>query len=855
MLTDCIARSTGPDGETTFFSLRRYQTGTGRPLHNLPRIRRLLLENLGRAMVSGRMDVNEDVLAAATEGDNGPFPFFPSRILLQDASGIPLLQDYVALKGRGSSAADLTLAIPTVLVVDHGTSIHAWGKVGAADENLQREIAENSERYRFLRWCAEHVPNLSVVAPGNGIIHSVNLERYCTPFVNVDGWLAPDSVIGSDSHTTMTNGAGILSWGAGGLDILRLMVGKPAEVKLPSVVALELTGQLRHPAGVADAAYALAEFLRRHVPAGAVVECRGAALSSLSIFDRATIANMAPEYGTWLCLFPLDGAIRPLMARRGQPKANIDYLLRHAEDEFLAEPACNTLPALKFDLSSLSSVIAGPAVPWKRRQGWSLQPVEKKSAGGRLSKGAIVLAAIASCTTTSNPRLIIEAALVAKRAVAHGLQTPRFAKTSFSPGSPDLADFLRKVGLLESLEQLGFAIAAFGCASCVGNSGPLHPDVESAIARGEEGFAAILSGNRNFPHRVQTSLSETYLASPSLVIAHTLAGTIEVDLEHTPIGVGSDGSDVWLRDLIPSPEEVAAYEALFQESEAGNFTLHPHWERLDSSFEDTTTLWAELSPQFVRPPFGDPSYCRNVLHDVSGARILAAFGDEITTDHISPISSVPIESPAGRYLRSAGLSADRFGSFMNWRGNADVMRLGTFSNQSLQNLLLPGTRGPISQHASSGLQATVAEIAEMYSATSTPTVILAGERYGAGSARDWAAKGTRLLGVRLVAACSFERIHRANLVAAGVVPVLLPAFAHPGRLGLHPEMTVNTRGLGDARSPMDRFRLELRHDDRLIHDLEVSLALESDSEIEALRHGGTIGVLARELETSTHAHC
>ncbi len=851
MLSDFIARSSRPNGEAAFFSLRRYQTATGRAVHSLPRVRRLLLENLGRAMASGRVAVDEDMLAALAGGDNGPFPFFPSRIILQDASGIPLLQDYVALKEAGKVGADLALSRPTALVVDHGTSIHAWNRAGAADENLQKEIADNAERYRFLKWCSTHVPNLTVVAPGNGIVHSVNLERFCTPFVKVDGFIAPDSVIGSDSHTTMTNGAGILSWGAGGLDILRLMVGKPAEVKLPSVVRLELTGELRHPAGAADAAYALAEFLRQYVPAGAVVECEGPALRSLSVYDRATLANMSPEYGTWLCLFPLDDTIRPLLSRRGEASPSIDHMLSHARDDLLASPAAGTRPTVQFDLSSLSTVIAGPSVPWKRRATPDHTPAAVESATRLLPRGSIVLAAIASCTTTSNPRLLIEAALVAKKAVASGLKAQRHAKTSFSPGSPDLADFLKAVGLLDALEQIGFTIAAYGCASCVGNSGSLLPEVEDAIARGEQGLVAILSGNRNFPHRVQTSLSETYLASPALVVAQTLAGTIAVDLAQTPVGTKSDGSEIWLSDLMPTSDEVSAYERLFLERRAGELSRHPHWEELDASFGDTTALWATLSPHFICPPFGQAAYCQSVMEDLLGARILAVFGDEVTTDHISPIGTVPIESPAGRYLRRAGLSEDRFSNFMSWRGNADVMRLGTFSNPSLRNLLA-GLNGPISRHVPSGIEATVAEIAELYTTQSIQTVILAGERYGVGSARDWAAKGTRLLGVRAVAACSFERIHRSNLVAAGVIPVLLPGAAHPRRLELDPWMIVNLIGLADTKCHSDLLRLEIWRDDTLRHAFHVSLALESEAELDALRHGGTLGVLARELENRGH---
>jgi len=857
MLPDCVVLETSRTGESRHFSLRRYEAITNRKLRQLPRIRRLLIENLGRAMVSGRIAECEDLLTDLATGGKGPFPFFPSRLLMQDASGIPLLQDFIALQEARERPRECPqLPIPTALVVDHGIEVLAWGAAGAAAENLVAEIEQNTERYRFLKWCAMHFVNLRVIEPGSGIVHSVNLEHFCVPLVEVNGWIAPDSVIGSDSHTTMSNGAGILSWGAGGLDMLSLMAGNPAQVMVPPIVRLELLGELQHPAGAADAAYALAEFLRTEVASGSALECDGPGVRTLSVFDRTTIANMAPEYGTWLCLFPLDDAIRPVLSKRGLYGSTIDRMLAHVRADMLAHVACDDdpRPELRFDLSALSPMVAGPGVPWKRKIQLPTAAVTTPSATrDAIGEGGVVLAAIASCTTTSNPKLLIEAALLAKAAVACGLTVAPYIKTSFSPGSPALADFLRHAGLLDSLERLGFAIAGYGCASCVGNSGPLHPDVAEAIERGQRGVVAVLSGNRNFPHRIQHQLSENYLASPALVVAYALAGTINVNFDREPVGQTGNKVEVHLREILPSAADVSLYEARYLNSEPPREAPNQKWHALSADFADESSLWQALAPKFSRPPFGNLTYRRNVLADIENARCLAAFGDEITTDHISPIGAIPGDSAAALYLREAGIAQERLGSFVGWRGNSEVMRLGTFSHRALENLLLPGMKGPYSIHAPSGALMEIPHVASLYDATATPLVILAGQRYGAGSARDWAAKGTRLLGVRAVAACSFERIHRANLVAAGVVPLLLPSSAHPCFLALDPQMTMTLRGLGHAKQPDAELTFDLRVGGRTSASITAHLALENAHELELLRHGGMMGFLARQIEEADHA--
>jgi len=815
-------------------------------LHRLPRSLRILAENLLRHE-DGETVTAEHIRALAEGDTSASIPFHPERILLQDASGLPVLADLVAIRERaiadGVPADAASPALRMDLVVDHAVEVDVAGRGDAAARNLDREYDRHARRFRFLRWCQTQLPGLRVVPPGVGICHQLNLEVLADVVgVRDDAgarFAAFDTMIGTDSHSTMVNALGVVGWGVGGIEATAAALGQPLAIRVPEVVGVRLTGRIRAGVLATDVALRLAEMLRGLGVVDKVVEFSGDGLAALSVADRATIANMAPEYGATMAYFPPDERVLDHLRDTGRPVSPAAEFLR--AQGMLGEPergAIRWSTTAELDLSTVRRTMAGPVRP---HQAASPTDVARGNAEAR-----VVIAAITSCTNTANPHTLVTAGLLARRARERGLTVPPWVKTSFTPGSRSAADLLAASGLQRALDELGFQVAGFGCGTCMGNSGPLNDSgAELLSAHGERG-AAVLSGNRNFPGRIHPDVTDSYLASPPLVVAAALAGRTGVDLGADPLAETPDGRPVRLADLWPAPEEVDRVVREFSASALGRAATaalttdrwrdlpHPSGPRYD---------WEGETGSIRRPPFADPVLTRPVADDadIRGARALLVLGDDITTDHISPVARIGRDSAAGRWLADRGVAPAEFGSFASRRLNHEVMVRGGFANPRLENLLVdrPGgwTRTVSARGERPADPVPVHEAAEAFERAGVPAIVVAGHRYGAGSARDWAAKATRLLGVRAVVARGFERIHRTNLVALGVLPLecpsLDPALLEPDdRFDL---IGVGAPGTGAEVHVIREGSIAARHPARTRLDNEVERAW--------LQRGGIIGHL------------
>ena len=820
------------------------------------------------------------------------FPLQPARVLLQDFTGVPCVADLAALRGAlqraGQDPGRIEPLIPVDLVIDHSVQVDTYENVESLQENVRLEFERNSERYVFLRWGQGAFKKLRIVPPGLGICHQVNLEYLAHGVMtdtDADGRTVafPDSLVGTDSHTTMINGLGVLGWGVGGIEAEAAMLGQPIPLVTPRVTGCRLVGQLPAGATATDIALAATQLLRKVGVVEQFVEFFGPGLAGLSLADRATVANMAPEYGATMGFFPVDDETLRYLRETGRSNEQVELVEKYCKAQGLFRTAGSPEPkfsqVVELDLSTLQASVAGPKRPQDRlavadvkgsftkaltapvkERGFGL-PAEKLAAtapvsgmGETLRHGSIVLAAITSCTNTSNPSVLLGAALLAKKALARGLKISPAVKTSLAPGSRVVTAYLKKSGLLPYLEQLGFYVVAYGCTTCIGNSGPMKSEVEEAIKAGDIVAAAVLSGNRNFEGRVHPLTKANYLMSPPLVVAYALAGRVDIDLTTEPIGTGTDGQPVYLKDLWPSPAEIQQYlklaadPATYRKLYSGIAESNPAWNKLSAKRSPTFT-WDQSSTYIQEPPFllNLPPQA-GTLTDLTGAHVLGLFGDFITTDHISPAGSIPEKSPAGQYLIGHGVTKKDFNSYGARRGNHEVMMRGTFANIRIRNLMVE-KEGGLTVHVPTNQEMFIYDAAMKYIADGQPLVVLAGKMYGAGSSRDWAAKGTYLLGVKAVIAESFERIHRSNLVEMGVLPCEFINGETAGSLGLTGKETFSIAGISSlAPGKLLTVTADLNG---VKKTFQVKARVDSLVEVDYFRHGGILQYVVRSAMAPT----
>ncbi|WP_202124963.1 aconitate hydratase AcnA [Actinomadura physcomitrii] len=836
------------------FSLPTAEAQGAGPLSRLPHVLRILVEHLLRQGADDRA-VLDHVRAVTARDRSATVPFLPRRIMLQDASGLPVAADLIALQdavlARGGDRGRVQPRLPMDLIVDHAVEVDHWGAPDSAERNLAREMDRHADRYRFLRWAQTRMPGLRVFPPGSGICHQLNLEVIAQPVAlsspedgrTVAGF---DSVLGTDSHTTMINALAVLGWGVGGIEATATALGEPVMMRVPEVIGVRLKGSSRPGVLATDVALTLTALLREHGVVGKVIEFCGPGLAALPVPDRATIANMAPEYGATMAFFPADAQTLSYLESTGRDARQVALarsflvaqgMLRTAES---ADPEFDEV--IEFDLTEVRPTVAGPRRPDERltlSQVPATAPVPATDRNGHeVRDGDVVIAAITSCTNTANPRALAAAGLLARNAADRRLAVPPWVKTSFSPGSRAASRLLRTTGLQDHLDRLGFHVVGHGCTTCMGNSGPLDPAVEAAVVEGDLRVAAVVSGNRNFEGRIHPLARLGYLASPPLVVALALAGTVTTDLENEPLAHDDDGRPVHLADLWPSDAEI---DQVIAHANTGP----------DRSLDDLIRDWEGAAPPsspdydwdgeagFIRrPPFLDPGLRRpQIEDDLRGARPLLVLGDAVTTDHISPVSRISSRSEAGGWLMAQGVPARSLASFSARRLNHDVMLRGAFANPHVRNLLVPGSGGGVTRLLPDDEIMPVHAAAARYAARGVPLVVIAGERYGAGSARDWAAKATRLLGVRAVLARSFERIHRTNLVAMGVLPLELPAGVE---LELDGDETLDLAGVRQASRPGGLATLTVLRNGRTVAEVPLRGRVETQAEAAWLSHGGLL---------------
>jgi aconitate hydratase A / 2-methylisocitrate dehydratase len=879
--------------------------GSGR----LPYSLKILLENLLRT--EDGANVTERHIRALGGWDPAAAPtveiqFTPARVLMQDFTGVPCVVDLAtmreALGDLGGDPTRVNPLAPAELVIDHSVIADIAGRPDAFERNVEFEYRRNQERYQFLRWGQSAFHEFKVVPPGTGIVHQVNIEHLARVVVDRQGVAYPDTVVGTDSHTTMVNGLGVLGWGVGGIEAEAAMLGQPVSMLIPRVVGFKLHGQLPEGATATDLVLTITELLRRHGVVGKFVEFYGSGVAAVPLANRATIGNMSPEFGSTCAIFPIDEETTRYLRLTGRSAGQVALVEAYAKTQGLwhdpgAEPAYSEY--LELDLSTVVPSIAGPKRPQDRvalaeakqafrgvlpdyvgddgvdeqiaetfpasdapaaspgsGAGRAHQPTPVTLADGttvEIDHGAVVIAAITSCTNTSNPEVMLGAALLARKAVERGLHRKPWVKTSLAPGSKVVMDYYEKAGLVPYLEKLGFHLVGYGCTTCIGNSGPLPEEISQVVGAEDLAVVSVLSGNRNFEGRINPDVKLNYLASPPLVVAYAIAGSMDVDLVHDPLGTDGDGKPVYLADIWPSPREVqevidvAVSADMFTKDYADVFAGDQRWRDLPTPAGDTFA-WDEDSTYVRKPPYFDGMAARPApVGDIAGARVLALLGDSVTTDHISPAGSIKADSPAGRYLAEHGVEKRDFNSYGSRRGNHEVMIRGTFANIRLRNLLVPGVEGGFTVDHRTGERATIYDAAQSYATAGVPLVILAGKEYGSGSSRDWAAKGTALLGVRVVIAESYERIHRSNLIGMGVLPLQFPAGETARSLGLTGTETFTVTGieaLGGGPVP-DTVRVVA---DAV--EFDAAVRIDTPGEADYYRHGGILPFVLRKMLVS-----
>ncbi len=882
-------------GRAVIYRLDRLEKAGLSSLSRLPFSIRVLLEAVLRN-VDDFLVKEEDVAALAAWNAKSPaareVSFKPARVILQDFTGVPAVVDLAAMRSAmkrlGGDPTKINPLVPVDLVIDHSVQVDVFGTPEALLRNAQIEFERNRERYEFLRWGQQAFRNFRVVPPATGIVHQVNLEFLAKVVLarqeNGETVLMPDTLVGTDSHTTMINGLGVLGWGVGGIEAEAAMLGQPNYFLTPQVIGFKLKGKLREGVTATDLVLTVTQMLRKKGVVDKFVEFYGPGLSEMMLADRATVANMAPEYGATMGFFPVDNETLRYLRQTGRTEEEVDLVERYCKEQGIFRthqtPDPEFTDTLGLDLAAVEPSLAGPKRPQDRvalaamnesfRQALTA-PVKERGFGlsaeetsrtadisfngtqATVGHGAVVIAAITSCTNTSNPSVMLGAGLVAKKARERGLKTQPYVKTSLAPGSKVVTEYLQAAGLLEELAAQRFNLVGYGCTTCIGNSGPLPDNVAKAVSEGKLVAAAVLSGNRNFEGRVHPLVRANYLASPPLVVAYALAGTVATDLVNDPIGRDSKGNPVYLRDIWPSQEEItetmsrAVRPEMFRASYANVWDGNPNWNAIPVS-GGALYGWRGDSTYIQEPPFfTELTLELPKISDIRGARVLALLGDSITTDHISPAGDIPESGPAGRYLIERGVSKRDFNSFGSRRGNDRVMMRGTFANIRLKNLLLPGTEGGITVHFPDGERMSIYDAAVRYRAEGVPLVVLAGKEYGSGSSRDWAAKGTLLLGVRAVLAESFERIHRANLVGMGVLPLQFREGENVSSLGLNGQEVYDITGLRDQIAPRAELSVVAVGPDGSRKTFKAIARLDSHVDVNYYRNGGILPTVLRSL--------
>lgn len=881
------------DREYIFFPLVNINGITIQQLNRLPFSIRILLEGVLRKADEGQTNPTDiaNLVSWQPKQENRPtIPIFPGRVVLQDFTGVPVMNDLAALRSALAKMQDdprkVNPVVQVDLVIDHSIQVDYYANPDAYRLNAELEFQRNRERYEFLHWAQKAFKNLRIVPPASGIVHQVNLEYLASVVLtreeNGSILAFPDTLVGTDSHTTMINGLGVVGWGVGGIEAVAAMLGEPIEMVAPDVIGVRLSGKLREGVTPTDLTLFITQSLRKIGVVDKFVEFFGPGLDHLAVADRAMIANMAPESGATMLYFPVDHLTLDYLRLTNRPDSLIELVETYYQAQLLFHTSSTPDPeytkVLDIDLSTIESSIAGPRRPQDRiplgnvrsvfqrslttpktENGFGIPPEELgKSAvipdNGKTSElkhGSVVIAAITSCTNTSNPFVMMSAGLLAKKAVENGLKVKPYIKTSLAPGSRVVTDYLKDAGLMDDLEALGFYLVGYGCTTCIGNAGPLPEKIVQAVKENNLVVGAVLSGNRNFEGRISPHTRANFLASPPLAVAYALAGTVDIDLLNEPLGIGKDGQPVFLKDIWPSSQEVEEHihrhirPEMYADAYAAIFQMSELWNQIQSG-EDLLYRWDENSTYLQEPPFFDlqPSGGKDILN----ARVLALLGDSITTDHISPAGSIAVNSPAGQYLISKGIPPSEFNSYGSRRGNDRVMTRGTFANIRLKNLLVPGVEGGYTRHFPSSEQMTIYDAAMRYQSEGIPLIILAGKEYGTGSSRDWAAKGVLLLGVKAIIAESYERIHRSNLAGMGVLPLQFKPNQNAQTLGLKGDEIYSIKNIGQDLYPGKEVIVEARSHGNSVIIFTALVRLDTSKEIQYYLNGGIMNTILAQLK-------
>ena len=875
------------DGPVSYYSLSTLEDADLVDISKTPYSIRVLLENALRKADGGPATDDHVKLVASWRADAKPvseFPYMPGRVVLQDFTGVPVVVDIAAMRDAVTNAGgDSSIINPIVrsdMVIDHSVQVDYFSNAGALALNIEREFERNTERYQLLKWAQGAFDNLKIIPPGAGIVHQVNLEFLAEAVLSEEtadgGRVAyPDTCVGTDSHTTMVNGLSVLGWGVGGIEAEAVMLGQPYYMVVPEVVGVKLSGNLPEGATATDLVLSIVEMLRAEGVVEKFVEFYGPALENLPLADRATIANMAPEYGATCGFFPIDDQTLKYLRDTGRPDSVVELVEKYARvNSFFYDPSTDPeySVSLSFELSSTVPALAGPKRPQDRLALSEVSPnfkssfedatadkhdVDVEGNKGAVGDGSVVIAAITSCTNTSNPSVMVGAGLLARNARERGLMSKPWVKTSLAPGSTVVTRYLEAAGLNEDLDALGFNTVGYGCTTCIGNSGPLPQDVSDAINDHDLTAAAIVSGNRNFEGRIHPQVQANYLASPVLVVAYSLVGKIDTDLVHEPLGQDQQGEDVFLKDIWPSQSDIADTIAksltadMFKEQYGGVFDGSEEWQVLPAP-TGLNFKWDRESSYIQEPPyfddFGDVPAVRS---EIEGARVLVGFGDSVTTDHISPAGSIPPSAPAGQFLVGSDVPRREFNSYGSRRGNHNVMVRGTFGNIRLRNKLTPEMEGDWTLHLPDGEQMRIFDAAEKYREEGTPLIVLAGKEYGTGSSRDWAAKGPMLLGVRAAIAESFERIHRSNLIGMGVLPLVYTNGDTADSLGLDGTESYDLPGVANSVEPASTITVTATSDDGKVTEFEVLVRIDTGIENDYYRAGGLLPYVLRQMMADT----